>query len=124
MKIKVIVLLMILFMPFFCYAEECKKTDIKIEKVELSEVSGNAEETSTASNDHNQIHLNTKMNVVGDTASYKIVLKRTIEIVANFFYNLVADKLIPKEKEKEIHQILGNDYKPYKEKSKDDDLSL
>ena len=44
--------------------------------------------------------------------------------VANFFYNLVADKLISKEKEKEIHQILGNDYKLYKEKSKDDGLSL
>ena len=77
MKIKVIVLLMILFMPFFCYAEECKKTDIKIEKVELSEVSGNAEETSTASNDHNQIYLNTKMNVVGDSITYKAVIKNT-----------------------------------------------
>ncbi len=80
MKIKKIVFLIIFMLflfPFTIQAEECKKTDIKIEKVELSEVSGNAEETSTASNDHNQIHLNTKMNVVGDSITYKAVIKNT-----------------------------------------------
>ena len=65
--------------------------------------------------------LSNKVSILENTIT---VLKRTIERVANFFYNLVADKLIPKEKEKEMHQILGNDYKPYKEKSRDDGLSL
>ena len=66
-------------------------------------------------------NLSNKVSILENTIT---VLKRTIERVANFFYNLVADKLISKEKEKEIHQILGNDYKLYKEKSKDDGLSL
>ena len=66
-------------------------------------------------------NLSNKVSILENTIK---VLKRTIERVANFFYNLVADKLIPKEKEKEMHQILGNDYKPYKEKSRDDGLSL
>ena len=66
-------------------------------------------------------NLSNKVSILENTIT---VLKRTIERVANFFYNLVADKLISKEKEKEMHQILGNDYKPYKEKNKDDGLSL
>ena len=32
--------------------------------------------------------------------------------------------IFSKKKEEEIHNILGNDYKPYKEKSRDDGLSL
>ena len=66
-------------------------------------------------------NLSNKVSILENTIK---VLKRTIERVANFFYNLVADKLIPKKKEEEIHNILGNDYKPYKEKSRDDGLSL
>lgn len=65
--------------------------------------------------------LSNKVSILENTIT---VLKRTIERVANFFYHLVADKLISKEKEEEIHQILGSDYKPYKEKSRDDGLSL
>ena len=56
-------------------------------------------------------NLSNKVSILENTIT---VLKRTKERVANFFYNLVADKIIPKEKEKEIHQILGNDYKPQK----------
>ena len=76
-KFVISILIFFLLFPFTIHAEECKKTDIKIEKVELSEIRGNAEETSTASNDHNQIHLNTKMNVVGDSITYKAVIKNT-----------------------------------------------
>ena len=67
------------------------------------------------------IKLSNKVSILENTIT---VLKRTIERVANFFYHLVADGLISKKKEEEIHNILGSDYKPYKEKSKDDGLSL
>ena len=65
--------------------------------------------------------LSSKVSILENTIT---VLKRTIERVADFFYRLVADGLIPKKKEEEIHQILGSDYKPYKEKSRDDDYCL
>lgn len=65
--------------------------------------------------------LSNRVSILENTIT---VLKRTIERVSNFFYHLVADGLIPKKKEEEIHNILGNDYKPYKEKSRDDGLSL
>ena len=65
--------------------------------------------------------LSNRVSILENTIT---VLKRTIERVSNFFYHLVADGLIPKKKEEEINNILGNDYKPYKEKSRDDGLSL
>ena len=68
---------------------------------------------------------NTKLsNKVSILENIITVLKRTIERVADFFYHLVADGLISKKKEEEIHNILGSDYKPYKENSRDDGLSL
>ena len=73
----IIILLLIIMIPFFCNAEVCKKEDIKIEKVELNELRGNAEESASASNNNNQINLNTKMNVIGDSISYKVVIKNT-----------------------------------------------
>ena len=65
--------------------------------------------------------LSNKVSILENTIN---VLKRTIKRVADFFYHLVSDGLISKKKEEEIHNILGSDYKPYKEKSRDDGLSL
>ena len=51
MKLKrILIFLLILFMPFFCCAEECNKNDIKIESIELSDIRGNAEELVSPNN--------------------------------------------------------------------------
>ncbi len=73
----IIIILIIFLLPFNIKAEECKKDDIVISKVELNEVRGNAEETSDPNNYNNQINLNAKMNVIGDSLTYKVVIKNT-----------------------------------------------
>ena len=76
-KLIIYILFFLLLFPFVVKAEVCNKEDIKIEKIELNELKGNAEETSTASNENNTINLNTKMNVIGDSLTYKVVIKNT-----------------------------------------------
>ena len=61
------------------HAEECRKDDIVISKIELNEIRGNALEISNPSKENNQINLNTKMNVLGDSLTLVEVIQ-TIEI--------------------------------------------
>ena len=70
-------ILLILIFPLVVSAEVCQKDDIVISKIELNEVRGNAEEISEPNNDNNQLNLNAKMNVIGDSLTYKIVIKNT-----------------------------------------------
>ena len=80
MKIKRIIIyfLFLLFVfPCFVYAEVCQKDDIKIVTIENIEEKGNIEEISNPTNENNQVNLNTKMNVIGDSITYKVVLKNT-----------------------------------------------
>ncbi len=72
----VFIFIFILF-PILVSAEVCQKDDIVISKIELNEVRGNAEETSDPNNDNNQLNLNAKMNVIGDSLTYKVVIKNT-----------------------------------------------
>ena len=75
-KLILIIILLVLLIPFFSYAEEvCNQDDIKIESVVLEETKGNAEEMSSANNDNNKIYLNTKMKTIGDELVYKIKIK-------------------------------------------------
>ena len=70
-------ILLILIFPLVVSAEVCQKDDIVINKIELNEVGGNAEEISNPNSANNQINLNTKMNVIGDSLTYKVVIKNT-----------------------------------------------
>ena len=76
-KIIVYILFILLLIPFAVNAEVCTKDDIKIESIETVETRGNIEEISNPTNDNNQVNLNTKMNVIGDSITYKVVLKNT-----------------------------------------------
>ncbi len=74
---KKIFLFIILFLfPFVVLAKDtCDSNDIKIQSIELKNSIGNIEEVSDASISNQKINLGLKMNVVGDAAEYKIVLK-------------------------------------------------
>ena len=126
MKLKrIVILLLVLFIPFFCYAEECNKNDIKIESIELSDIRGNAEELSSSNNNNNKINLNTKMNVIGDSITYKIVIKNTSKSDYTFDKNSITkdylsydityednSNIIKPNEEKVIYLRLSYDNKP------------
>ncbi len=74
---KKIFLFLILFLfPFVVFAKDmCNVNDIKILSIELENSTGHVEELSNASISNQMINLGLKMDVVGDSAEYKIVVK-------------------------------------------------
>ncbi|MBR6113351.1 MAG: BspA family leucine-rich repeat surface protein [Bacilli bacterium] len=75
---KIVLFLLLLFFPLFVFAKDtCDPGNIKIESITLEDTKGNIEEVKKASSSGQKINLGLRMNVVGDTASYKIVLKNT-----------------------------------------------
>ncbi len=73
---KIVLFLLLLFTPLFVFAKDtCDPSNIKIESITLEDTKGNIEEVKKASSNSQKINLGLRMNVVGDTASYKIVLK-------------------------------------------------
>ena len=75
---KIVLFLLLLFTPLFVFAKDtCNSSNIKIESITLEDTKGNIEEVKEASSSGQKINLGLRMNVAGDTASYKIVLKNT-----------------------------------------------
>ena len=73
---KISLLFLLLVFPVCVFAKDtCDPSNIKIESITLEDTKGNIEEFKEASSDSQKINLGLRMNVVGDTASYKIVLK-------------------------------------------------
>ena len=74
---KKIFLFLILFLfPLVVFAKDtCDSNDIKIQSIKLEKSTGNIEEVSEANISNQKINLGLKMNVLGDAAEYKIVLK-------------------------------------------------
>ena len=73
---KKIILLIILLLPFYVYAEDsCSQDDIQIESIVLDSTQGNIEQTSKPNTDNNSINLGLKANVIDDNATYKVVIK-------------------------------------------------
>ncbi len=67
---------MILLLPLSVFAKDiCDSSDIEIQSIHLENNTGNIEELSNPSISNQIINLGLKMNVVGDAALYKIVLK-------------------------------------------------
>ena len=78
MKKSILSFIFLIFVfPLVVSAEVFQKDDIVISKIELNKVRGNAEETSNPNNDNNKLNLNAKMNVIGDSLTYKVVIKNT-----------------------------------------------
>ncbi len=73
---KLLFLLLLLLIPVSVLAKDtCDINDIEIKSVVLENSIGNIEEVSDASIANQKINLGLKMNVIGDSAEYKIVLK-------------------------------------------------
>ena len=74
---KKLLLLIVLFLfPLIVFAKDiCDSNDIKIQSITLNGTRGNIEEVSDASISNQKINLGLKMNVLGDAAEYKIVVK-------------------------------------------------
>ena len=73
---KISLLFLLLVFPVCVFAKDnCDPSNIKIESITLEDTKGNIEEIKKASSSVQKINLGLRMNVVGDTASYKIVLK-------------------------------------------------
>ena len=75
---KLYLLFILLILPISVFAKNtCDSNNIRIQSITLEDTRGNIEEVSAPSSDDGKIHLDLKMNVVGDSAEYKIVLKNT-----------------------------------------------
>jgi surface protein len=73
---KKILFLLLLFIPFSVFAKDtCDPSNIEIQSIQLENSIGNIEEVSNASVSNQKINLGLKMNVLGDAAEYKLVLK-------------------------------------------------
>ena len=69
-------LIILLLIPFSVFAKDtCDPSNIEIQSIQLEKSIGNIEEVSNASVSNQKINLGLKMNVLGDAAEYKLVLK-------------------------------------------------
>ena len=76
MKMKKYLLLLLLLIPFSVFAKDtCDVNAIKIQSIELENSTGHIEELNESSISNQKINLGLKMDVVGDSAEYKIVVK-------------------------------------------------
>ena len=95
MTIKKTILIMLLLIPFIVLAKDtCNQDDIKIEKIELEEKKGNAEELSLPNNENNTINLNTRMNVIGDSITYKVIINNTSTSDYSFDNNQITTEYV------------------------------
>ena len=68
--------ILLLLIPFIVYAEDsCNPNNIKIESIELKEKSDNVEENSEPISNGNSVNVDLKVNRVGDTATYELLVK-------------------------------------------------
>ena len=75
-----IIFLFILIIPFMIKAEgTCDSTSVKIESIEISEKGNYIEEVNKSTASSNEVNLDLKVNNVGDSIKYKLVLKNTAE---------------------------------------------
>ena len=71
------ILIIVIFIPFVVYAEECGTNSIVIESVDLLGKTENVEEVSPVSFQNNKLNMDLKMFDVGDYIEYKLLLKNT-----------------------------------------------
>ena len=77
---KVSLLLVLFLFPFMVLAKDtCDSNDIVIQSITLEKSTGHIEELNEASIDNQKINLGLKMDVVGDSAEYKVVVKNNAD---------------------------------------------
>ena len=114
-KIKTIILLLLLLIPFMVNAQTCDNGNVKIKAIYRKDKTENVEELSNPTIDNKKINLNLKMSEVGDSITYKVLVQNqtnedyelnesNILVNSEFFkYTLdTNDKVIKANTEKEI----------------------
>ena len=75
---KKVLLFIVLLVPFMVYAEgTCDSTSVKIESIELKDITKYSSELDDPSTDNNSVNVGVQLNRVGDNARYELVLKNT-----------------------------------------------
>ena len=68
-------ILLVMLTPMFVQAETCNSNDIKIESIERTKITGNAEEITEANISGKKIKLDLKLHDLGDSIEYKLKVK-------------------------------------------------
>ena len=76
---KIILFFILLFIPFFVYAEKCNDNDITISNISLLDKSEEVVEVSEASIEENIINLDLKMKNIEDNARYELTINNNSE---------------------------------------------
>ena len=76
-KIFVLILLLVLFLPFYGKAESCNVSDIQLESIEVNNTTGYAEEITEASLEGKTINLDLRLHNPGDVIEYSLLVKNT-----------------------------------------------
>ena len=71
------ILLFIMFIPFMVNAETCDTSSITIDSINVDNISGNAEELSSATISGKKINLDLKLYDPGDSIEYTLSVKNT-----------------------------------------------
>ncbi len=87
MKKVLYVMIMILLLPMFVYAED---NNLVLKSITLEKLSEDVEELSLATIENNKINLDLKMYEVGDTAEYIVVVENTSDKDLYIEKNLVS----------------------------------
>lgn len=66
-----------MFIPFYVNAKTCDSSSIKLDSIELSTTSGNAEEVTEAIISGKKINIDLKLYDPGDSIEYNIIVKNT-----------------------------------------------
>lgn len=72
---KIVLFLIIMFIPIIVSAKTCESNKIKIDSIEVKEKSNTIEELEEATASGNNFNLNLSMSEVGDNIKYKIIVK-------------------------------------------------
>ncbi len=72
---KLLILIILLFIPFMVYAESCETNKVTISNISLVENSNGVIEVSDASINNNQVFLNLKFKNLNDSAKYRETIK-------------------------------------------------
>ncbi len=72
---KLLILIILLFIPFMVYAESCETNKVTISNISLVENSNGVIEVSDASINNNQVFLNLKFKNLNDSVKYKLTIK-------------------------------------------------
>lgn len=114
-KVILSILLFIMVIPVIVNAETCDNGNVNIKSIDLKEKTENVEELEKATFDNKKLDLNIKMNEVGDSITYKVLIENktnedyeldesNILLNSDYFkYSLdTNDKIIKANTEREI----------------------